>query len=639
MKLLYLYIEDYGCIKDQEFNFDSNYHFHLAKDNPKVWRIIEDKVENPLPKDFWASSSGKHNVVESVSAIIGKNGSGKTTLARFIGEELERNWHKQIDKYIAIYEFNSQIIYQYNLSTKLVDANQKTIRRNFQTISPAMMYYSPFMTSEHPFASSYVIDISTTHLLNTRAEQHENVENQYNAYQAGERRGAINFLAHYHKIVEGFSSKREININLPFPRSIRIIHPKNIRDLFIFKHLEKKEHHDIIERVKTAIAQPRTNDFYIRTFIDYIATWCVQHINDNLVTVQSPSDDFHGMDRIKLYLDCLDEIYEKISSIDSAPIYLPEDKYSTPDDKLYKQLYGKIVDVLKQTNDNARLFFEKLSLFLWHNSVKPETNIISDLGISCKYIDDEDFQKLLEEIIDEYSRCKINFDFLRFEFDPPMSSGEMAFLSMYSRLYEGLNKYSEKQDSFILFLDEAETTLHPEWQRSLVSNIIIFLEFFSGLDRLSNQPKIQVIFASHSPILLSDIPESNVIFLKKGKNGCVEVVASKEIGHTFGANIYSLYKNSFFMDEGLMGKFATEKIKNIFVKLKMAIDGKQSIDEAEKQGILKVINYIGEPLIKEQLLRLLTKVTQDFSAIIEYHKQEAERLEHLRKTIEECNHD
>ena len=88
-----------------------------------------------------------------------------------------------------------------------------------------------------------------------------------------------------------------------------------------------------------------------------------------------------------------------------------------------------------------------------------------------------------------------------------------------------------------------------------------------------------------------------------------------------------------------MGKFATEKIKNIFVKLKMAIDGKQSIDEAEKQGILKVINYIGEPLIKEQLLRLLTKVTQDFSAIIEYHKQEAERLEHLRKTIEECNHD
>ena len=106
MKLLYLYIEDYGCIKDQEFNFDSNYHFHLERDNPQEWRIIEDQVENPLPNEFWSSSSGKHNVVESVSAIVGENGSGKTTLAKFIGEELIKNKINSSEKYIIIFEQN-----------------------------------------------------------------------------------------------------------------------------------------------------------------------------------------------------------------------------------------------------------------------------------------------------------------------------------------------------------------------------------------------------------------------------------------------------------------------------------------------------------------------------------------------------
>lgn len=599
MKLLYLYIENYGCIKDQEFNFDSNYHFHLEKEDSKVWRIIEDKVEHPLPSDFWASSSGKHNVVESVSAIVGENGSGKTTLAKFIGEELIPNRNNPREKYIVIFKQKRKLQYQYNLNNKLVDSDNRKISKNMSFIPSQVVYYSPFLTSEHPLVSRYVFDLSTTYLLRTRAAENNNVESQYNAYQAGERKAAINFMAKYHELYK-ITMNRENSIkpffSLPLPMAIRIIHPKKIRDSFVFSYLNKIEPNSTIKKVMATMAQPRTNDFFIRTFIDYIATWCTQHVKENGVIIQSPSDNMHGLDRIDNYLNCLDAVNEQLSSIDSALTYLPEGRYSTPNDILYKELYNKILGVLQLCNDKAYSFFEILSQFLWEDYNIPITDDISDLGISCQYLKDINPQNKLKELIDKYSECKLNFDFLRFEFDPLISSGEMAFLSIFSRIYEMLKYTLVNQEDFILFLDEAETTLHPEWQRLLISHIINFLEEFAV------GHKVQVIFASHSPILLSDIPDSNVVFLKKRIDGHTEVVNQEKTGKTFASNIYTLYKKSFFMTEGLMGKFAEQKIDDIIKELIQLELNVQIGDVTGKcENLQRQIRFIGEPVIRKQL--------------------------------------
>jgi len=114
----------------------------------------------------------------------------------------------------------------------------------------------------------------------------------------------------------------------------------------------------------------------------------------------------------------------------------------------------------------------------------------------------------------------------------------------------------------IFFLDEIEITVEPSFQRKMVKLVVDFINDF-----FKDNP-CHIIFASHSPILLSDIPDSNVVFLEKDKDtGCTHVVDHKETGKTFGANIYSLYKNSFFMKEGLMGEFAENKINNIIKDL------------------------------------------------------------------------
>ena len=178
--------------------------------------------------------------------------------------------------------------------------------------------------------------------------------------------------------------------------------------------------------------------------------------------------------------------------------------------------------------------------------------------------------------------------FMKFDIFPQMSSGEMSFLSMFARLYRFIRTESEKDDNIVLFLDEAETTLHPEWQRRLVEYYIRFLEVFFP-DR-----HFQLLFASHSPMLLSDIPAGNCCFLKSitkvGKDGCrgktsvcnrMEDFLGEKNSNTFGANIYDLYRYGFLMKNGAIGEFSARKIKGILQEVSQKSKGSKgsTVDE------------------------------------------------------------
>ena len=57
---------------------------------------------------------------------------------------------------------------------------------------------------------------------------------------------------------------------------------------------------------------------------------------------------------------------------------------------------------------------------------------------------------------------------------------------------------------------------------------------------------INILFITHSPFILSDIPKQNVLFLENGKP------SEKKNMNTFGANITDLLADSFFIEDGLM---------------------------------------------------------------------------------------
>ena len=210
-------------------------------------------------------------------------------------------------------------------------------------------------------------------------------------------------------------------------------------------------------------------------------------------------------------------------------------------------------------------------------------------------------------------------EFLEFDWGVNLSSGEKFYLDLFSRLYYAkkiiANSISEEgvikkywPELIILILDEGEIGFHPRWQKEYINNLIkIVPSIFSRIGKMKNgmapiiSPNIQIIITSHSPFSLSDIPIYNVNFFdKEEKNNKLErkFFYGKEVGmeETFAANIHEIYAESFFLEEGLMGDFAKEKLNEIIILLE---NGK--LDLETQTTISKAISLIGEPILRERL--------------------------------------
>jgi hypothetical protein len=178
-----------------------------------------------------------------------------------------------------------------------------------------------------------------------------------------------------------------------------------------------------------------------------------------------------------------------------------------------------------------------------------------------------------------------------------------------------------KYKNISIILDEVELYYHPDTQRELVNNIHLSLENIKTKDEIGIE-SIHVLFLTHSPFILSDIPAQNILRLEDGKPSI------KNMEETFGANIHNLLANDFFLENGFMGEFAKSKINEIITFLNheqiernlSSLDKKKDkveISRLEKQkkelenksseltldNCQAIILLIGEPAIRETLLR------------------------------------
>ncbi|MCF2660291.1 hypothetical protein JQM83_14015 [Parabacteroides distasonis] len=96
-----------------------------------------------------------------------------------------------------------------------------------------------------------------------------------------------------------------------------------------------------------------------------------------------------------------------------------------------------------------------------------------------------------------------------------------------------------------VILEEIEFYFHPEWQRTFCYDLMNMIRD-AGFHQIN---AVNVLFVTHSPYILSDIPKTHVLFLKDG-----DPERSMQ-ENTFGANINSLLKNGFFMPGLPMGGF------------------------------------------------------------------------------------
>lgn len=104
--------------------------------------------------------------------------------------------------------------------------------------------------------------------------------------------------------------------------------------------------------------------------------------------------------------------------------------------------------------------------------------------------------------------------YMVFQFEKE-SSGEEALLKLYSRIFGIYNALGCRRNNIIL-IDEIDLYMHPKWQRNLVNCLVEDIGKLVG-----SKNKAQIIITTHSPIFLSDIPKSNVVFLKNEERVCM----------------------------------------------------------------------------------------------------------------------
>lgn len=181
-----------------------------------------------------------------------------------------------------------------------------------------------------------------------------------------------------------------------------------------------------------------------------------------------------------------------------------------------------------------------------------------------------------------------------------LSSGERQFIQTTTSIFYHIHNILsvEQTDELIhyhninLFLDEIEVCFHPEYQQKFIK---LFLDMMKG-QHLDQQCNINIVVATHSPFILSDIPKSNIICLQDG------TARSEYLPHeTFCANIFDILESQFFMDE-FVGSYSAEVVDKIIREVSHKCKAAKRLTLNEYHNLEQKVSMIGDDFIKSKLM-------------------------------------
>lgn len=195
-----------------------------------------------------------------------------------------------------------------------------------------------------------------------------------------------------------------------------------------------------------------------------------------------------------------------------------------------------------------------------------------------------------------------------------LSSGEKQILFSMSGVIDHISNLSsipakDKQrvayHHINIILDEAELYFHPEYQCKFIRSFLTLMN--SGIIDKRRIRSVNLLVATHSPYLLSDIPRDNVLFLSDE--------SKSDAPNTFASNIYDLLKSSFFMKTGI-GDFASSKIKN-FLNVYHETDKikRKSMFMEYRDVLCYTVSIIGDSYLHDSLKRMFEEMEREYSDI------------------------
>lgn len=600
MELIYFYIHRSAnhFIEKNGFNFSSKYKFSVTHDDKKCY-LTGNKNENSLPERFFDNTE----CVTNVTAIVGENGSGKTTLLN------------EILSYSTVSSQMTEILSIYLEGTKLICCHNIG---GFENHTDLLQEENIHCLKDGPdeFISRIYISNSTY----VDAVDHYDIENSEQVVlNPDEIRRLKNkfFKKGIGHIVGGYYELRDVAIL----ESIKISQFQHILDVLYLEHLYS-------ENIDSTFAEEIGKNLNISFYR------IGEYLNDFYGTSQKEENQFQQyhmqmqevLKKIEyesseeniftdLYINLLYELLVYlVCSKKSKDIF--EKLISNKEETAKKDLKTLIDKLLREANkDTFKDAFDEIKKY---EECLKESQIPNNFSYHNRYIHIkygnrayEDFLCLIKESAfhrtTSFVLKYINISGLN------LASGERAMLNFFSWLYlmshnnEIMGRRAEDlQKNVWLLIDELDLYCHPLWQQQMLSVLI---------DELRKQypdKKVQIIFTTHSPIILSDVPRCNVIFLKKEDGHC-QVDDNLSHRETFGANIYMLFNDAFFLGkEGQIGALAKRKIKALIEKLcPKEIPEKgtvyQKISEEEANLLEKEIAMIGEPILRNKLYDMLYK--------------------------------
>ena len=631
----YIWMENYGCYQNFGCNLSSKYKFAYYSKEDKI--VLENK-NNDYVDDFFGSNI-------DATAIIGNNGAGKTTLLRFLFDIMHGRLNNA--NYIIVFEkINSDneshlFAWKHDENNNASDYKQikihgyddkgyeegkdieikdtdfgKEVRSIYLTELYDMDCYMNSFGGEDDLSFA-----SLLHKQSVEGEEEKHIGDHIIKYNHRIIDWQINFLAHEN--VETFS--KFFKFRYPELLYIRFSYDTEEFSRFYVKvktdqfveekaKLYNKPIFEIKNEFKDEIDEKKTEfDIKSREYFNKInrdkeinaKDECAKAVLFNILSSRKYYHD-RDKDEDKILFTIIDEVRKDSKETDT----LWNKVIRILDEIKNNYLLIKDNKLIRQISVNAEYYMSFMCKYSEYLDTKIMDYNPSYNDLTIKLYGDankNDLQiKNIKSFFESYKNCISFVEFLSFSWG--LSSGEMMLLNLFSKLTHLLSFENGKTflpnkinnvvfdpekpvSNAIILLDEAEVAYHPEWQRLYFQAVYNFLQ-----KNILSRTHVQLIIATHSPIILSDVPKQNTVFIKTDIS--TRNTVSVESEETFAANVYSLFKNSFFLDQCMLGAFAEKKLKELADDIR-AIDEKTECEKIEQR-----INIIGDEFIRRKFLEM-----------------------------------
>ncbi|WP_181315454.1 AAA family ATPase [Photobacterium leiognathi] len=569
MKLIYLYVKDFKVLKDCEIKLSSQYTFEKKRSTLK---ISKSKIED----GFYADNL-------DIVSLFGRNGTGKSTAIELITLVLSNNI-PELCEIIAIYEENG-IIYSYlNMDNDIKVFFDREICISIYKEDLDFEKHNIVFFSHHVEPLTKKIKFKNTKLFKYKDCSNQAYLSQLNSknFTNKEIRNCFDLLSIFDMCDVRINKVPMFGASYPIQEVIKYLSKINNNLFKYITVISENERYEIKELIHKVVLKYNVNgfsniEFYERElsaieFKNIFDKSLLTNISKDLISKSGnyidlilSLDIFNSI--IADELDCLDDDSFDNNYYLLVKFYIETLLSNKGIVSQHEFLYQMHVDrVLKNNHINDYKDDSINAYELYHLSNFIESTFMYNDEGRFEIPNYESFE-FVKEIFDKNSDLFSNFE-LKWN---GISSGQYSLLIMFSRIFKELRK----GDDLLIFIDEGEINLHPEWQRTYIKELV---GFFSKL-KLENQ-KIQLVITSHSPFVLCDLPKESVNIFNENKQD-----------NFFGSNIYDIYSKGFLL-ERTVGQFSYEKISLAIDKIKV---------NKEDYWANEIIDMIGDRLIKEMI--------------------------------------